>query len=299
VRGVYTALVTPFDSRNELDLKAFRKILEDQVQAGVAGVVPCGTTGESPTLTLAEKKMLIHAALEVCRGSTVKVVAGTGSNNTAETVEFSKWASDQGTSGVLIVTPYYNKPSQQGMIEHFLAVAREVRCEVMLYNVPGRTGISLSSQTVCDLAEHPRITSIKEASGNAAFTSEILDCVRAANQNIDVLSGDDATFLPLLSIGAAGVVSVASNLFPRGMVAIQKAVEESRLQDATAIHQKYYPLFRDLFIESNPVPIKYAMSVAGFCDPRVRKPLMEMSASSLEKLRESLKRCQIQLGTRA
>jgi 4-hydroxy-tetrahydrodipicolinate synthase len=298
VKGVYTALITPFDSRGDLDLKAFRAIIEDQLAAGVAGIVPCGTTGETSTLSLDEKKTLIDTTLQLCKGSSVKVIAGTGTNNTEETIEFSKWACTQGADGVLVVTPYYNKPSQHGLVEHFLGVAREVTKEVVLYNVPSRTGISLSAQTICELAEHPRITTIKEASGNVPFTSEILHCAKKTNRKIDVLSGDDATFLPLLCVGATGVISVASNLFPRAMVAMQKAFDENRVHAALELHQKYYPLFRDLFIDSNPVPIKYAMSVAGFCSPIVRKPLMEMSGTNVEALRESLKECGIKVGSR-
>jgi 4-hydroxy-tetrahydrodipicolinate synthase len=299
MNGVFTALITPFNSRGEVDLKSFSAIIEDQVAAGVAGIVPCGTTGEAPTLNKEEKKALILAAIEVCKKTSVKVIAGTGSNDTKETVEFSRWASDQGAHGVLVVTPYYNKPSQQGMVEHFLAVAKEIHCELVLYNVPGRTGVSLSARTICDLAEHPRITTIKEASGNTAFTSEILDCVRAHNRKIDILSGDDATYLPLLSIGACGVISVASNLFPRAMVSLQNTYEKGDIFAASEIHRKYFPLFRDLFIDSNPVPIKYAMNFAGFSGSQVRKPLMEMGAENLEQLRASLAHCGIKLGTRA
>src|SRR5687768_9022909 len=205
MRGIWTALVTPFNDKNELDLDAYKRILRDQKDAGVTGVIPCGTTGESPTLTEAEKKVLIQTALEELKGSQVKVYAGTGSNDTAQTVAFSKWASDQGVDGLLIVTPYYNKPTQAGLKAHFRAVADAVSCEVMLYNVPGRTGVSLTSDTIAELAEHPRITSIKEATGNPAFTSEIQAALAKAGQKLLIFSGDDATFLPLLSVGADGV----------------------------------------------------------------------------------------------
>jgi 4-hydroxy-tetrahydrodipicolinate synthase len=299
MKGVFTALVSPFDTQGALDIKAFRKILDDQIDAKVAGVIPCGTTGETPTLRVEEKEELIRTAVEACRGTGVKVLAGTGTNDTDETVDFSKWASDQGVDGILVVTPYYNKPSQAGLVEHFLAVAREVSCEVMLYNVPGRTGISLSTQSICDLAENTRITSLKEATANIQFTSEILDRTRNTGNPIDILSGDDATFLPLLSVGAVGVVSVASNLFPRAMVQIQKTFEAGNVKEATALHRRYFPLFRDLFVESNPVPIKYAMSIAGFCGTRVRRPLVEMSSASIEQLSASLKDCGIQSGSRA
>ncbi len=296
--GVWTALITPFNDRNEIDLEAFRKLLRDQRDAGVAGVIPCGTTGESPTLSADEKKTLIKAALDELKGSPVQVVAGTGSNSTPETVAFSKWASDQGVHGVLIVTPYYNKPSQNGLLDHFRAVADAVSCEVILYNVPGRTGVGLGAPTIVELAAHPRIRTIKEATGNVEFTSQILDLLSQKNLKMDVLSGDDATYLPLLSIGAVGVISVASNLIPRAMVAIQHAVEIGNVDSAREIHQRFYPLFRDLFVESNPSPIKHAMAIAGWCNSRVRAPLAPLTAESIKILDTSLRRCGVVSGAK-
>jgi len=293
MRGVFTALVTPFNSKNELDLESFKRILLDQRDAGVAGVIPCGTTGESPTLSKDEKKKLILTALETLKGSGVKVLAGTGSNDTADTVEFSRWASDQGVHGLLVVTPYYNKPSQAGLTAHFSAVADAVQCPVMLYNVPGRTGISLTAETVAELAKHPRIASLKEATSNVAFASEILDLLKLAGRPMTLLSGDDAAYLPLLAIGSHGVVSVASNLFPRAMVAIQKHFQAGRVAEATQLHQRFYPLFRDLFIDSNPVPIKHAMAFVGLCGPSVRAPLAPLSAAHIQKLEASLRRCEV------
>jgi 4-hydroxy-tetrahydrodipicolinate synthase len=293
MHGVFTALVTPFNSTNQLDLVSFKKILEDQKAAGISGVIPCGTTGESPTLSTEEKKTLITTAIQTLKGSGVKVIAGTGSNDTHEAVELSRWASDQGADGVLIVTPYYNKPSQAGLESHFRAVADAVSCEVMLYNVPGRTGVSLAPSTVVKLAAHPKIRSLKEATANVALTSEIIDRFHESAAKMDILSGDDATYLPLLSVGAVGVVSVASNLFPRAMVAIQKATERGDFREAMKIHQRFYPLFRDLFIDSNPVPIKHAMEFVGFCHSRVRAPLAPLSDTHRETLRSSLKRCEI------
>ncbi len=259
-------------------------------------MIPCGTTGESPTLSLSEKKTLITTAVQELKGSGVKVLAGTGSNNTAETVEMSRWASDQGVDGVLVVTPYYNKPSQKGLEAHFRAVADAVKCEVMLYNVPGRTGVSLAASTVSALATHPRITTLKEATGNVAFASEILDTLAVDGRKMDILSGDDATFLPLLSIGAVGCVSVASNLFPRAMVAIQKAMDQGNLEEARKIHLKFYPLFRDLFLDSNPVPISYAMAQAGWGEPHVRPPLAPLAPDLARKLDASLVRCGVAAG---
>jgi len=296
MRGVWTALITPFNSSNELDLPAFRKILKDQRDAGVAGVVPCGTTGETPALSVAEKKTLIRVTLEEMKGSGVGVMAGTGSNSTAETIEFSKWASDQGVDSILVVTPYYNKPSQAGLEAHFRAVTESVNCDVVLYNVPGRTGVSLNVDTIVRLASLPKIRAIKEATGNVAFTCEIIDQLNVHRETLTVLSGDDATFLPMLSVGAQGVISVSSNLFPRAMVAIQKAAEQGNLTEAMRLHKHFYPLFRDLFVESNPVPIKEAMAHAGFCGNSVRAPLAPLSEASQKKLDASLKQCGVVSG---
>jgi 4-hydroxy-tetrahydrodipicolinate synthase len=299
MRGVWTALITPFSNDGQIDLNAYRAILRDQKAAGVTGVIPCGTTGEAPTLSSDEKRILIRTALEEMKGSGVKVIAGTGSNNTAETVEFSRWASKAGVDGILVVTPYYNKPTPAGLEEHFKKVADAVACEVMLYNVPGRTGVSLTAASVSNLAAHPRIKSLKEATGNVAFTSEILDTLAASGHKIDILSGDDATYQPLLAVGAVGVVSVASNLFPRGMVAIQKAMEAGNLAEATKLHQRYYPLFRDLFIESNPGPIKWTMAEMGFGNTQVRAPLAPVSEETAKKLKRAMDRCGIKKGTPA
>jgi 4-hydroxy-tetrahydrodipicolinate synthase len=297
MRGVWTALVTPFTDQGEIDINSFREILRNQLEAGVAGVIPCGTTGESPTLSLKEKKTLIQTALEECKGTSTKVVAGAGSNDTQATVEFSKWASIQGVDGILVVTPYYNKPSQAGMELHYQTIADAVSCEVIPYNVPSRTGVSLTAETIFKLSKHPRIRSIKEATGNVAFASEIIDQgLSKGGPSLDILSGDDATYLPLLAVGAAGVISVASNLIPRVFVSIQKAMDLGQIREATKIHQEYYPVFRDLFVESNPVPIKFAMASMGWCTSRVRSPLAPLSESSRTQLEKTLTRCGITRG---
>lgn len=299
MRGLWTALITPFLSSNEIDFDSYRTILRDQRDAGVTGVIPCGTTGESPTLSLEEKKKLISFTLTELKGSGVSVIAGTGSNNTAETVALSAWASEQGVAGVLVVTPYYNKPSQTGLEAHFRAVADAVTCEVMLYNVPGRTGVSLTSDTIARLSRHERIRSIKEATGNVAFTSEILDAVTRANSKLDVLSGDDATFLPMLSVGATGLVSVASNLIARELVAIQRAFAQGDMATANRLNQKCFPILRDLFIESNPMPIKHAMAYAGFCGPNLRLPLTSLSQPAVLTLESTLRSCGVKPGKRS
>jgi 4-hydroxy-tetrahydrodipicolinate synthase len=297
MRGIWTALVTPFNSKEELDLPAYRRILQDQKAARVAGVIPCGTTGESPTLTFDERKILVTTALEELKGTGIQVIAGTGTNNTRESVELSNWASNEGVDGILLVTPYYNKPTQAGLIGHFRKIADAVKCEVMLYNVPGRTGSHCAVDTLVQLARHPRINSLKEATGNVAYTSEILDALDQSGQSLDILSGDDASFLPLLSIGAVGVVSVTSNLIPREMVELYHAATSDQYSKAGQIHRRYFPLFKDLFVESNPGPIKFSMEYAGWCNARMREPLVPVSAQTKEILTASLKRCDIKFST--
>lgn len=297
MKGVYTALITPFEANGKIDREAFRRLLRDQRDAGIAGVIPCGTTGESPTLSTEEKKTLIQIALEELQGSQTRVIAGTGGNVTQETAELSAWASQQGVAGVLVVTPYYNKPTPAGLLLHYKTIADSVSCEVILYNVPGRTGVSLTPETIVELAKHPRIRTIKEATGNVAFGSEVLDATRKAGVQLDVLSGDDATYFPLCAVGGVGVVSVASNLFPRAMVTLQKAVDAGDWSHARGLHQKYYPAFRDLFLESNPGPIKWAMKRAGLCDYILRAPLAPLTEASAKRLEATLTGCGLKAGS--
>lgn len=291
IRGIFTAMVTPFDERGGLDTAIWRKLVRAQVEAGVAGVVPCGTTGENPALSDDERRQMILIALEETEGTNTRVYAGTGTNHTHGTVIFSKWAAKAGVAGVLVVTPYYSKPSQAGLRAHFQAVADEISCPLILYNVPGRTGVSLQAETIADLARHPRIVALKEATGDTAFTSEIRDTLAQAGQHLDILSGDDATFLPLLSVGAVGAVSVASNVIPAAMVQMQGAFEQGNASQALEMHRKYYPLFRDLFVESNPVPVKYALAEMGLCSPKVRLPLAALTKESKGVVDTCLKRC--------
>jgi 4-hydroxy-tetrahydrodipicolinate synthase len=297
IHGVITALVTPFREDGSLDLNAFERLIADQIEAGVSGVIPCGTTGESPTLRTEEKKTLIAESVRLCKASQTAVIAGTGSNSTSSTVELSQWASQAGVDAILVVTPYYNKPSPAGLLAHFTKVADAVSCPVMLYNVPGRTGVSLPPETAAKLAAHPQIRFLKEATGNVSLTSEFIDQFRVSRHGLDLFSGDDATFLPLLAAGAKGVVSVASNLFPRAMVQIQRLFEAGKNTEAFELHQRFYPLFRDLFIESNPVPIKAALAHVGegagtlLSSAVVRAPLAPLSPESRRKLESSLARC--------
>lgn len=294
IEGVWTALVTPFDDHGALDLDAYVKILRHQAQAGVAGVIPCGTTGEAPALTTEEKQTLIETALAELKGSGTRVIAGTGSNNAALTLATSRWASEQGVDGVLVVTPYYNKPSQAGLIAHFRSVADAVSCPVVLYNVPSRTGVSLAPETVAALAAHPKITALKEATGSLAFAADILDHLRAAGRTLALISGDDATFFPFQCIGGQGVISVTSNLYPRAMLDLYEATRRGDLESARGLHRHLYPVFRDLFLECNPVPIKYALWRAGFCTPVVRPPLAPLLENTATRLEATLGICQVE-----
>ncbi len=288
--GVWTALVTPFKPDLSIDWDAFEKQVDRQIKAGIAGIIPCGTTGESPTLTSEEKKELIQFCVKRVHGTSTQVIAGTGSNCTAETVALSAWASEAGVSGVLLVVPYYNKPSQAGLYAHFKAVADAVKCEVMLYNVPGRTITSLTAETIVRLAAHPRIRTIKEATGNLAFTHEILAAL-PANADFRIFSGDDPTYLDLLSAGASGVVSVASNLFPREMVELHRSFRQVNLTGARAIHDRFLPLFRDLFVEANPTPLKFAMERLGLGPATLRLPLAPIATASERTVENALQQC--------
>ncbi|MCC7440174.1 MAG: 4-hydroxy-tetrahydrodipicolinate synthase [Bdellovibrionales bacterium] len=291
LRGVWTALVTPFDDRLAIDYDALARLLDRQVEAGVAGVVPCGTTGETPTLSLEERKGVIEFTLRRLRGSDVRVMAGTGGNDTAGTVGFSRWARDAGSDALLVVVPYYNKPSQNGLRTHFSKVADAVDCPVVMYNVPGRSGVRLEPETTVDLAHHRNLRAIKEASGDVTAVSDLI--YRADRDGIDlkILSGDDPLFLASLATGAHGLISVASNLIPVEMVKIQKLADANDFKGALEVHRKFFPLFKRLFVESNPVPAKYALHRMGLCAPIVREPLIEMVLKNQDFMAETLVSC--------
>ncbi|MDD3886360.1 MAG: 4-hydroxy-tetrahydrodipicolinate synthase [Victivallaceae bacterium] len=286
MQGVYTALVTPFRD-GEVDWPALRTLVESQVSGHVAGIVPVGTTGESPTLNCAEHLKVIEVVVETVAGR-CQVIAGTGANSTAEAIELTREAKHVGADATLQVTPYYNKPSQEGLYRHFSTVAEKGGLPVVLYNVPGRAGVPIAETTVARLAKNPMIAAIKEAAGSVDRVSQILDLC-----DITVLSGDDSLALPMIAVGAKGVISVTSNIIPAEMSCFIDYALAGDFARALEFHKKYYCIFRDQFVETNPVPIKAALAMAGMMAEEYRLPLCELTPEHREKLAASLKRCGI------
>ena len=283
-RGTFTALVTPFRNGG-IDIAAFEKLIENQIAAGISGVVAVGTTGESPTLSHEERQQLIRLTVATAKKRCL-VLAGTGSNATQHAVADTKIAEKLGADGALLVAPYYNKPSQEGLFLHFKTIADATSLPIILYNIPGRCGVDIAPGTVTRLAKECRnIVSIKEASGSVERISELR--VRLP-ESFTILSGDDSLTLPFMSVGAAGVVSVASNLFPTEVCALVRAYEGGDVKSASNLHRKMFPLFKDLFIEPNPVPVKTALGWRGAMSGEVRLPLCKMKESNQARLRETL-----------
>ncbi len=283
-RGTFTALVTPF--RNDaIDVAAFENLIEGQIAAGISGVVAIGTTGESPTLSHDEREQAIRLAVTIAKKRCV-VLAGTGSNATHHAVADTKMAEKLGADGALLVAPYYNKPSQEGLFRHFKAIAEATALPIVLYNIPGRCGVDILPDTVLRLADQCRsIVSIKEASGSVERVSELRARLPEA---FTILSGDDSLTLPFMAVGAAGVVSVASNLFPVEVCALVRAYQSGDVKSAAEVHRRLFPLFKDLFIEPNPVPVKTALGWRGAISGEVRLPLCEMSETNQARLRKTI-----------
>jgi 4-hydroxy-tetrahydrodipicolinate synthase len=285
-RGTFTALVTPF-RESAIDFTALRNLIESQIAAGIDGIIAVGTTGESPTLTHDERKGVIRCAIETANKRCL-VLAGTGSYSTREAIAATQEAEKLGVDGALLVSPYYNKPSQEGLFRHFSAIAKSTPLRLMLYNIPGRCGVDIAAETVARIqGDCPNVVSIKEAGGNVDRVSELRARLPDA---FTVLSGDDGLTLPFLAAGAVGVVSVASNLLPREMCDLVDAFANGDLKRAEGLHRKLYWLFKDLFIEPNPVPIKTALSWRGTILAEVRLPLCEMSEANQARLRKTLER---------
>src|SRR5213592_4356284 len=283
-RDTFTALVTPFRD-GAIDVSPLEKLIETQLAAGITGIVAVGTTGESPTLSHEEREQVIRLAVTIAN-KRCQVLAGTGSNATHHAVVDTKMAEKIGADGALLVAPYYNKPSQEGLFRHFQAIARETSLPIMLYNIPGRCGVDIGPETVSRLgAECRSIVSIKEASGSVERVGELR---RRLPESFTILSGDDSLTLPFMAVGAVGVVSVASNLFPSQVCALVRACESGDLKSAEQLHRKLLPLFKDLFIEPNPVPVKTALGWRGAMSGEVRLPLCEMSETNQVRLRKTL-----------
>jgi 4-hydroxy-tetrahydrodipicolinate synthase len=282
--GCGTALVTPFRRDLSLDEDAMRRLVRRQVEAGINFLVPCGTTGESPTLTGAEQKRVVEITLEEARGH-VPVVAGAGGNNTARVIDMAREFEAMGAKGILSVSPYYNKPTQEGLYQHFRAIAAAVRIPVILYNIPGRTGVNIEPATIKRLAEIDNIVAVKEASGNISQMAVILDIVPAS---FAVLSGDDGITLPLMAIGGRGLISVASNEIPAEMTRMVRLALANDFAAAREIHQRYFRLMEANFVETNPGPVKAAMAMMGLLEPVFRLPLVGPKPESLSKIRSAL-----------
>jgi 4-hydroxy-tetrahydrodipicolinate synthase len=270
--GVYTAIITPFKN-DRIDYDSYHSLLERQIKAGVSGVVPCGTTGESPTLTYEEHSELIRKTVEICRGK-IKVIAGTGSNSTKEAIELTEHANKDGVDGILSVNPYYNKPTQEGLFLHFSAIAKSSNSPVMLYNIPGRTAVNMLPETILRLTQIPNIVSVKEATGDLGQMSKTISLVP---ESFTVLSGDDNLTLPLMAVGGRGVVSVVSNIFPSRVKELVDSFAKGEIQKAKEIHYSLLKLFSMVFVETNPIPVKAIMSWMGFCTNELRLPLTTLS----------------------
>jgi 4-hydroxy-tetrahydrodipicolinate synthase len=283
-RGTFTALVTPFRI-GEIDVAALERLIEAQIAARITGIVAVGTTGESPTLSHKEREQVIEMAVKIANKRCL-VLAGTGSYSTREAIAATKRAEEIGVDAALVVAPYYNKPSQEGLFRHFQAIAETTSLPIVLYNIPGRCGVDIAAETVERLASNcSNIVCIKEASGSVDRVGELRSRLP---HEFTILSGDDSLTLPFMSIGAVGVVSVASNLIPGEVCALVRAQETGDVKSARKLHQKLLPLFKDLFIEPNPVPIKMALAWRGLMSPEVRLPLCEMTEANQERLRKTL-----------
>lgn len=281
LKGVYTALVTPF-SGDRVDYGKLRELVAMQIAGGVDGIVPVGTTGESPTLSFEEHMKVISEVIDAAGGK-CRIMAGTGANCTTEAIELTRHAKEAGADCTLQVTPYYNKPTQEGLYRHFSTIADKCELPVVLYNVPGRTGTMIAAETIAKLSRNANVLGVKEAAGSVERVSEI-----ASLCDIAIMCGDDSLTVPMMSVGAKGVISVASNIIPAELKAMVDACENGDYAKALILHKKYFRLFKDLFLESNPIPVKAAMAMLGMVREEYRLPLCEMQSANRDKLKATL-----------
>jgi 4-hydroxy-tetrahydrodipicolinate synthase len=279
--GAFTALITPFKN-GEVDGEALADLAEFQIRQGVNGLVPCGTTGETPALTEEEDRLVVETAVHVSGGQ-VPVIAGTGSNSTGMAIKYTKMAEKAGADGSLQVAPYYNKPTQEGLFRHFAAIAENTSLPLILYNIPSRTSVTLSAETVARLAELPNIVGIKDSTLSVSMVSDVR---RLCGEEFAILSGDDPMTLPVMSLGGNGVISVASNVAPAAVSEMVKALNSEDFERGRELHYELFPLFRALFLETNPIPVKAAASLLGLCSDEMRLPLVPMSGENLLKLQK-------------
>jgi len=283
--GTFTALVTPFRN-GEVDVEALEGMVEFQIQHGVSGLVPCGTTGETPAMSEAEDRVVVETVMRVTNGR-VPIIAGTGSNSTDMAIKYTKMAQEVGADGSLQVAPYYNKPTQEGLYRHFAAIAESTDLPLVLYNIPGRTGVTISAETMARLAEIPNIVGVKDSTLSMNMISDVISL---CGEEFDVLSGDDPMTLPLIALGGRGVISVASNVAPGAVCDMVRALLEGDWERGRELHYELLPLFRALFVETNPIPVKTAASLLGLCSDEMRLPLVPMEGENLRLLQETLDR---------
>jgi 4-hydroxy-tetrahydrodipicolinate synthase len=283
--GTFTALVTPFRN-GEVDVEALEGMVEFQIQHGVSGLVPCGTTGETPAMSEAEDRVVVETVMRVADGR-VPVIAGTGSNSTDMAIKYTKMAEEVGADGSLQVAPYYNKPTQEGLYRHFAAIAESTDLPLVLYNIPGRTGVTISAETMARLAEIPNVVGVKDSTLSMNMISDVISL---CGEEFDVLSGDDPMTLPLIALGGRGVISVASNVAPGAVSDMVRALLEGDWERGRELHFELLPLFRALFVETNPIPVKTAASLLGLCSDEMRLPLVPMEGEKLRLLQETLDR---------
>ena len=289
-QGAITAIVTPFRKDESLDLAALRSLVEFQIKNRIDGIVPCGTTGESPTLEHDEHEMVVKAVIDAANGRT-KVIAGAGSNSTKHAVELTKLAADLGADATLHVSPYYNKPTQEGIFRHFSEVAKASDLPVIVYNIKGRTAVNVETPTLARLAkEHSNIVAVKEASGDI---NQMQDVLNTLPKSFDVLSGDDNMTLPLMKIGGMGVISVASNIAPDKIKQLADYCLAKNFAKAEELHNRLMPLFKGIFVETNPIPIKAALAMKGMIAEAYRLPMCEMRPENREKLKKTLEELKI------
>lgn len=282
--GAYTALITPFTQSGAVDIAQFERFVEWQIAEGIHGIVPCGTTGESPTLSHAEHKEIVERAVKVAAGR-VKVMAGTGSNSTAEAIEFTQAAEKAGADAALVVAPYYNKPTQEGLYQHYKAIAQATSLPIFIYNIPGRSVINIADSTLARLAEIKNIAGVKDATGDLARVSTLKHLV---GDRLVQFSGEDMTMVGFNAMGGRGVISVLSNLVPKLSAQVQELTLAGKYDEARAAHAPLVPLVSALFSETNPIPVKFAAGVLKHCDGSMRLPLVDPTAATQQLMRDVL-----------